>query len=759
MLFGKIAILLLVVTACLATPTKLSFKKNQQFVYKLNADLDARGKTDDSSTPTGGALSGMYSTFVTKCVDIQGSSYLFITNMFGTTVSVDHKKVVYDPTGNQALGADMYFQQEESGNITQIWYQKGDSMDLVKIKVGAINSLQTFVVAPNHNTIALQPDPVGVHTSTFNGLTDNGGLLIQKTFTQDNFLSFSDPSVRKSNVVIAGTQKTLINTQGFIQNSEVLQTTVFVNNGQQQQSSEEGVDTSSETGFNMNLRSAGALRIQYQGSNMASSMLFTSSASSFDQLLNDEDYSPETLFGFSEKLVQFAAKPDIDFNEEMEAILSAESLQNCLARMDKVIRFLRFEPELIAGIEEVMEFVDSERLDRILFILANVGNIAAERVLVNRALFSSDKGVRFHTVLHIASSSSPASAYLIDRVRLLYTLSKNDEAVENTAILAIGSLIRRVPAEVGARYLKYLTEELVREEQQELLRSAFMNAGFPSQGLIDDSDFPYNRSFYKAIKLGGSKVSLDISGELFAGTNFDCNHPTFNYELLGRVKADGHVLGYSKNVFLAEAVYGKANGGVIGNHILVQIWDKVLYHKTFPMLDCQEHVYPIASTSPGFSFRYIVWVSVIPVTFHVTTALRLNLSWGWRICDSDLSAMAELIPTADFTFSGGAEIDLFIIQAGVEIVGSFNIRVSPEVYIHGSMCAVGFQVKKTTVPMLAKFDAYFRWKSCTFLIFNCKWGKHNELVIWSWSLPATDETLFKKEWKIFKSPQYPLLSA
>lgn len=135
-------------------------------------------------------------------------------------------------------------------------------------------------------------------------------------------------------------------------------------------------------------------------------------------------------------------------------------------------------------------------------------------------------------------------------------------------------------------------------------------------------------------------------------------------------------------------------------------------------LDCKEHTYPIASTTKGLDVSYTLWVSVIPgtfslvypshtsVTFKAGGKLTLTLNWGWQICDSDLSAMVELIPTATLTIYGQAEINLLIIKAGVELSGSFNTALIPQGYIHGSQCKIGLDLKQKTDPMTIDFTRY-----------------------------------------------------
>ena len=40
----------------------------------------------------------------------------------------------------------MYFQQNKTGEIVQVWYQDGDSPYFVSVKLGAINAFATKVM-------------------------------------------------------------------------------------------------------------------------------------------------------------------------------------------------------------------------------------------------------------------------------------------------------------------------------------------------------------------------------------------------------------------------------------------------------------------------------------------------------------------------------------------------------------------------------------------------------------------------------------
>jgi len=266
--------------------------------------------------------------------------------------------------------------------------------------------------------------------------------------------------------------------------------------------------------------------------------------------------------------------------------------------------------------------------------------------------------------------------------------------------------------------------------------------------VVYDSSFPYNVTYSKDISLGGKTVGADFSVDLFAGTNFDCNQQHFNYEGLAKASTNLEFLGWQKEAFLAEAIYGKANGQVIGDEILVKVWDDVIYQKKIPTLDCREHVLPIAHTQKGLSVSYTVWISIIPVTFRAGATLGLELDWGWQVCDSDLSALVELIPKATFTVTGDAEINLLIIRAGLELSGSLNGQLRPQGYIHGSNCSLGLDLKEIVNPFGIDFGSYYAWKHCKFLIFDCSWGDHHKQTWFHWQSSPVNRVIYEEDWKI-----------
>jgi len=229
---------------------------------------------------------------------------------------------------------------------------------------------------------------------------------------------------------------------------------------------------------------------------------------------------------------------------------------------------------------------------------------------------------------------------------------------------------------------------------------------------------------------------------------FDCNHPTFNYEASATGKVDLHLFDHSVNAFTAKAVYGRQGGQPAEDEIYVRVFGKTIYDRQLPHIDCRTHAENIASAFPGFSVSYVIWVSVIPITFTASASLGLDLSWNYDVCVDQLSAQVELVPKATLVVGGDAEIDLLIIKAGVKLDGSFEASIPPQVRVDGSLCSISFDVKYVSRPLAINFDGYFAVESCFLWIFDCHWKQEKTVNIFSWQSPSYDTVLYSKTWKI-----------
>jgi len=264
----------------------------------------------------------------------------------------------------------------------------------------------------------------------------------------------------------------------------------------------------------------------------------------------------------------------------------------------------------------------------------------------------------------------------------------------------------------------------------------------------DDSDYPYNRSVSADKMLGGDTVGVSFDAQLFAGTNFDCNHNVFNYKLLAEADASVHLFGHTHGLFDAKFEYGRDNGAALSDAASVTFWEKSVFSKSFSELsDCQEHVQSITQTDPGFSAQHTIHISIVPITFAASADADLKLSWGYELCDAQLLAFAEVIPSVTVRVAGSADLSVIIAKAGVSLSGSVIADVRPQLYLNGSRCVTGFDVLLDAEPLTVGLAGYYQTRSCHW--FKCTWGDRHDKQFWSYSAPKhTNEQLYQKEFDI-----------
>eukprot|EP00761_Pharyngomonas_kirbyi_P004489 gb/GECH01004494.1/.p1 GENE.gb/GECH01004494.1/~~gb/GECH01004494.1/.p1 ORF type:complete len:853 (+),score=228.62 gb/GECH01004494.1/:1-2559(+) len=844
--FAVVFILALLCGVALATPTKLHFKKGQQFSYSLKSRVDSIGYTKShKSTP--GTYSHMNSQVLTKVTDInKDGDYLFVMNMFGTKVGVGQTATeteeetpadVHEVTeAEHPLGYDMYFLQKPTGEISKIWYNKDDKPYFVQVKVSAINAFQTKVVGVGSHHKAQEDDPVGVHYSNFAGSSGShdAPLTVAKTFNQKDVTKFADPKVSPHNVNLDARTTTGIHKEGYINSASVDQTTILISaNTDKSTNQESSVEGSNDlTGFNMDMRAKGSLNIQLEKTYSAQESQVELGTLSLESIQSDNNMLSSSQSIVANDIIVNTIQNDANLEDPKASIgelLEIEDDKKVSVLLRELTTAIKANPDLVKTIQTYLHQTevlnDKVARDRLFFLLSVSGNTEAQDILNRYGIQSQNIETSIHALLSAGNAFNPTHS-LIQAVWSSFENKQNDDEVRDTALFAFSNNIRNaddVIAKKGvSRLQNILTEAIYNTEEndgavsilnalanigskavdvQSLPEAVYSHSEFrvrvaainfleqysestfameklhematqdksieirhaasqvlkttfkgqldsPDYSVVAGSYFPYNKSFDKDFKLGGDVINAKFDAELFAGTNFDCNHKYFNYEGLAKASGDAHVFGVDQSLFEAKAIYGKRHGSVVGNELLLTIFDKTVYQKKIPTLNCQEHNYKLFHTAPGFSVKYTVWVSVVPITFKASADLKITADWGWKICDDKLSAMVELIPTGTLTVSGDAEINLLIIRGGVELAAAFNTALIPQAYIHGSECTLGFDVQRKSTPMSAYFEGYFATKKCKFIFFDCHWGKHHQKKFWKWSEPSHDETIYRKEWKI-----------
>jgi len=148
------------------------------------------------------------------------------------------------------------------------------------------------------------------------------------------------------------------------------------------------------------------------------------------------------------------------------------------------------------------------------------------------------------------------------------------------------------------------------------------------------------------------------------------------------------------------------------------------------------------------SVSHTVWVSVVPVVFAASAGLELDESWGWRVCDSDLSAMVEVLPNAAVSFQGSVEVNLLVIKAGMRVKGSFRSALTPSATLHGTECNLEMKADLASLAVDAVMEGYYNRKKCKFLIFDCHWGDVQTRTFWEDSITKPSRALVDETFPI-----------
>jgi hypothetical protein len=710
---------------------------------------------------------------------------------------------------NNALGYDMYFQQLKTGEIVKIWYNTADSPYFVNVKAGAINAFQTRVVPANQQTFKYQEsDLIGVHNSNFVGIkTGDNSLNIVKSFDQKDITKFAtDPNLRASDLILNVNQGVSVNLQGYIQSTTFNQKVLLVQTPPSPQSPKQ--DKRDNNGFNMLMLSNGKMNIVLKQIQTVSGPRMTAAghfnpklAFNFTALHSNRSYLSDSFHGYAAKAALFKTQNPhpLDVAAELAKIFSAspeEDGARAFAQITRLIRYLKVHKSEMRLVNEYLAranvMANQVLRDRLFYILAALDG---SQQLIEYGLSSANREIKMHGIVTAATLQAPSSAL----AGLLFSVASTDDAqMKHAALLAYGTVLRKLRSPEAKRGGKALVDMLVAtpvtdKRQMATVLAAIKNAGpsvvvpslilekavrlyrqVPSlrenvrrllqeyvpqnsEGTLDmqlsaivdaGSDFPFNRSFSKDLLIGGRDVNLDLHGELFVGTNFDCNQKYFNYEGLAEVTGSVTLFTETANVFTAEIIYGADNGMHLADAITLVFLGDTIFDQPLPQVDCFEHTYNLFRSSPVISASYVVWISVIPVVFSANAGVTLTVDWGWSICDTTLSALIELIPGAQFSAQGDVELDLLIIKAGIELAAQVNTQIHPQAYIHGTQCEVGFDVERTNSPMDAYFESFYQTEDCTLWIFDCHWNDKDAQVWWQWSQPASSSILYNEDWKI-----------
>jgi len=797
-----------------AQPTRLGYNINDEYQFNYTTVVDSRGYVASTQSRTPGAFTTIYGTLVIQCTDQDSNSNLFAFNLFDNTFNVGQgTQQNYTSFNGGPLGETMYYQQNFTGEIVQIWYEDNDDPVLVNIRIGVINAFHSHLMGFGQSTkIYNDQDPVAVHNSLVSGkqsTVPDVSLEVHKSFTQNDVITFSDPTVKPWNVQFNSDQTLYVNQNGYILGAELNHFVTLVDIGSQQKTQEPAtVQDGSDVPVNALMSSKGVLSIDGGApvNNAASVQHWNLDKMTFEQLENSPRHNGASVFDMASYMIALKRNHiplEQSLTKAVQALIFGSNTEQKIspAQQQKILKSLNnLASQNVEILKRVLlptlhrfEQSKCKHIQRKMFhLLSSINSIFTQDLLIQYGLKSKDVETRLNAIYTVRNIAKPSSALIEIIMRM--SLEDDNQIVRTISTLHFGILVKKLSlleqdsASLFANDILNMIENNLnsgKDEQVITLLYSIVNAGKSSfcpkrlanifkmtmrsendkvkkatqstiyklhsyeRNIVEDSNFPFNKSYVADFNAGGSVVGVDFSAELFAGTNFDCNQRWFNYEALADAKATLSLFGATHSLFEAEAIYGQANGAPLADELLLTVWGDVIYQQSIPEIDCLQHTYEIAHSAPGVSVDYIVWVAFVPIEFTAGASIDLNLSWEWKICATDLSVMAELIPVAHPTAYGSAEIDLYIIKAGIELNGDFAaVSIIPQAYIHGSECEVGFDVQLTTSAMDVDLISYYAWQDCVLWFFDCHWSQNDQQTWFSWTYPATDTVLFQQVWKI-----------
>jgi hypothetical protein len=697
----KVLFLFMLVALCVAVPSQLTYNMGQNYVYNVTGIVQNNGYDTVEGTYSQGYYSTMLSVMIMQVTSANDTSYEFVMNLYSTKVSVDNS-TNWTAVGGQGqpLGEPVYFTQMRSGQIVDIQYSQRDPIYYINVKVGAINAFQTAIVGVGATQTIYESDPMGNHSAMVTGaISPTGGLLLTKVFNQADFTAFPDPTLSDSSVQLNAKVVTTVHPDGYISYSTLDQLAVLssmADNNTLSQTS--GSSDNTTAGLDMDMGGIGYLSVSYMVSNEEfKSVSFTPKTS---------DYVSSTMFDFAAEAVVHAKANALSIDIERAFALLIKDQKLKLSVLTQIGNHLRYNPQDMHYLEELLAdstmIGDSLIRDRLFYVLTVVQN---EDLLVKYGLSSSNCDIITRATFS-AAHFNPSQKVLAALVQIF-----ND----NECPVAVGSA-----KTIIANAIQQFTE----------------------------SPFPYNKSYTGYFNLGGKVAGLDWTTNLFVGTNFDCNHPYFNFEGLAEVSATAKLFGERQQAFDAKIIYGQEYGSPLADAITLSVWGREIYNHPIPQVPCQGGTYPLFHFAPGFNVQHTLWVSIIPIVFQASAGLTLNLQWGWQICPAQLTAEINVEGDASVELSGSSYTDLLLLRAGFEIQGGLNAMIVPEAYLVGSECMVGFDIDESNTPMGASVTSYYQWRHCKFLFFDCGWGDYNQHVWWSYDIPAHNNVLLNITYKI-----------
>ncbi|KAH3744072.1 lipid transport family protein [Pelomyxa schiedti] len=707
--------------------------------------------------------------------------------------------------GGEAVGNPLFFQQNKTGGVNLVWYNENDPPQALSLQISVVNLLQTNVGTlkePTGSALTEESSCSGDRVTYY----FSSGNTMEKTYSEKDYHYFSDPLLTPNNVEISGKGALSFHNDGHISTSILDETVTLVdasphyapssmNQGDKRIYSSRSDDSSSThvgpAVPDVELTAVGHAALSFIGMSPTTHM---SSASFLDLVSPTQKFNKGTPSQVAAKLMQFITPRMVDVASSLDMVIKedigAVVLEDLITTLQNSPEDL---PHLVRLLDVLLTFPSSVR-DTLLYIAA----VTSEENFLKFGLYSPDVEICVQAALMATEIPNPSKTTLealadIGLRRQYSRVSYEPESklsglffsdLKCAALVSYTQMIDKyeshrcletfqnilpllddysnpqmfcvlhalsylpcgsIPPDTLERLLSHPNPSIQSTVSLMQSKKAHASSGSREQG------FYRNYTFSKSILLGGHTINSRFYVDLFAGSNFNCASPAdLQHSSMARINlgANTNFLGFCGEAFRADAYYSSTENVDSRNSVSVSVWGNVIYARNLN-LDCSLHTSDITHFAPGFSTRYTVWVVGIPITFTAGVHLNFDLKWGWKICDSNLTAMMQLEPKAYVMFGGSAEVDLFLLKAGVLLQGGFGTEINPQAEIEGDHCSIRAFIKRTGPPLLVDLEAYHSWKHCHLLHKNkCSWGKQRSKVLWSWSLPSVDYVLAERDWDI-----------
>jgi len=371
---------------------------------------------------------------------------------------------------------------------------------------------------------------------------------------------------------------------------------------------------------------------------------------------------------------------------------------------------------------------------------------------------------------HLINSSHPMTGSMVDVARAQHKTIMEEKAAEIARDLpkmlrtmqsqlhrilphACSEVVQKAVKRIASKKLS-MSNAVVRHRLSRVVAAALRChapaklPSAPAQARAGPS-LPFNRSGSASATLGGKAIGVTFDASFLVGTNLNCKNPAFAYEATADVQANLWLFGETTQAFDANFVYGQDGGQPLGDALTLSAFGKVVWQEKLPALQyCKQETLPIGAVQRGLSASHTVWVSIVPVTFTAAADVDLSLSWFWNICSNDLSASIGITPASQFSFTGGAEVDLLVLRAGIVLDASFSSSLVPSANVQGTQCDADVQLQFDSTSDSGYLQGYYAWRHCKYWIFDCTWGTHHQTNFWQHTGTPGQKTLFEKEWNI-----------